>query len=196
MTGPIMAALLLVAAANQPQSEGDLGAIMERYLEAAPMQVAYSYAIGNSDFSDTTQGVLYLSAPSVFRLSFFDKVYGSDGASVYLHDTNTHQTVIDSLRWNEMQLWLRLLSGQLPEGTQLVGSRHAGRLSHFDLLGPDGKWEAELTVNEQSGAIARIAVVDRAGLSVVIDLETPRKWTPSVEYIRLSDLPGERLDLR
>lgn len=196
MTGPLVAALLLVAASGRPQAEADLGAVMERYLAPAPMQVAYSYTIGNSDFSDATQGVLYLQAPSIFRLSFFDKVYGSDGASVYLHDTNTHQTVIDSLRRDDMQLWLSLLSGQLPQGAQLVGSRRADGLSHLDLVGPDGQWDAELTVMEATGAIVRIVVVDGAGLRAVIDLETPQPWTPPDGWIRLDDLPGERLDLR
>ena len=199
----LAATWMLTVASADPQGDADLGAVMARYLEAAPMQVTYRYTIeqGNTeqgDVAETTRGTLYLSAPSVFRLSFVDKVYGSDGASVYLHDTNTHQTVIDSLRRSDMQLWMQLLSGQMPPGAEIVNRSIDGKLTRINFRGPKDQWQAELSVISATGALSRINVTEQSGLTAVIDLDPPQKWTPESmdAWIRLTDLAGERLDLR
>ena len=107
-----------------------------------------------------------------------------------------------------MQLWLQLLSGQIPPGAEVVGGGHpepaeggsssGSKFTRINIRGAEDQWEAELSVNPATGALSRISVTERTGLSAVIQLEPPRKWAPESidDWIRLTDLPGERLDLR
>jgi hypothetical protein len=162
------------------------------------MQLDYHYSVSREEFQQDTTGTLYLAAPGVFRLTLWDKVYGSDGRSLYLHDLNTHQTVIDSLRWTDVHLWVRLLQGQLPAGTRQVLSDTDHDLPVWILSHEAPYWQAAVTVDTAAVRIVEIRLYESAGWEHIVQLDPPLPWQSDrlETWIKLEDLPGIRLDLR
>jgi hypothetical protein len=172
---------------------------MDAFLTNAPMKVNYHYTLTSGDFRQDTTGTLVLVEPGVFRLELWDKVYGSDGSSLYLHDRNTHQTVIDSLRWTEMNLWVRLLNGELPAGTVVVpGDLSSEGATLWELSHEEPWWFGVVEIDTTTWTIREILLREEPEWQHLIRLDVPKPWnsTNSDSLITLEDLPGTRLDLR
>ena len=180
------------------QGEQPFQVVLESYLNRAPMQVDFHYSFTQGDFQHDTSGVLILLGANVFRLELWDKVYGSDGSSLYLHDRNTHQTVIDSLRWSDLSLWLRLLNGRLPAGTDVVAVPGQAGDSRWELRHLEPRWVAEIAVDTASGSIIEITLRELAERRHRVRLSQPEPWSADrpLAVMTLQDLPGVRLDLR
>lgn len=198
MKPPGIALLLLLHSGLAGQAANALDSLAQGMLASAPFQMAYDYSISADEFQQAISGTLYVAAAAVFRLDMFDKVYGSDGSSLYLHDRNTRQTIIDSLRMDELFIWLRLLAGHPPEDVlvgRLTGEDRGQRLaiSHTGAL-----WSGELLLDAASGAIRQVQIIEVNGWRHSIDFQPRRPWLSQTreQWVRLEDLPGERLDLR
>ena len=194
----ILSGILWASHALPPAQGENLDQVVAQFLSRAPMQLNYHYSISREEFQQDTTGTLYLAAPGSFRLTLWDKVYGSDGHSLYLHDRNTRQTVIDSLRWTDVQLWVRLLQGKLPPGTRQALSSTEHDLPVWILSHEGPYWEAAVTVDKAGARIIEIRLYESAGWEHTIRLDPPVPWKNNLmeTWIRLEDLPGIRLDLR
>ncbi len=195
----LLAIGLLLAPAAQGQQEKPFRRVMDAFLANAPMKVNYHYTLTSGDFRQDTTGTLVLVGPGVFRLELWDKVYGSDGSSLYLHDRNTHQTVIDSLRWTEMNLWVRLLHGKLPAGTVVVpGDSSSEGATRWELSHEEPWWFGVVEIDTTTWTIREILLREEPEWQHLIRLDMPKPWnsTNSDTLITLEDLPGTRLDLR
>jgi len=163
------------------------------------MKVNYHYTLTSGDFRQDTTGKMVLLEPAVFRLELWDKVYSSDGSSLYLHDRNTHQTVIDSLRWTEVNLWVRLLQGKLPEGTVVSPGEPSGEdTTRWELSHEEPWWYSIVTVDTTTWSVREIRLCEEQGWEHLVRLDVPEPWnnTNPDSFIALEDLPGTRLDLR
>ncbi|MEE9466420.1 MAG: hypothetical protein V3W14_12705 [Candidatus Neomarinimicrobiota bacterium] len=188
-------AFLAPLAAQQPT----FAQVLAKFVEQAPLSLEYSYNLTGSDFHREIKGTIYLAEPAVFRLELDDKVYAATDDLLYLHDLNTHQTVIDSLRWSELQPWVRLLNGELPTGTEVTSRDVNGKQPRFIIRPPREEWTAEATLDSLSGLISTITIDDGVSeLDHRIDLTIPESWVPASRdtFFTLLDLPGVRLDLR
>ena len=175
-----------------------LDSLAQIILADTPFQLAYRYSITADDFEQTEAGTLYVAEQAVFRLDLFDKVYGSDGSSLYLHDTNTRQTVIDSLRWGDLHIWLRLLTGNPPEDLVLGKLRRDSQGQRLEIRDRRLLWRGELLLENESGSIRQVRIVEASGWRHLIELQPRIPWQSNGagEWVRLEDLPGKRMDLR
>ena len=154
--------LLLVPAARG-QQEQSFRAALDAFLARAPMKVSYHYTLTGGGFEQDTTGVMVLVSPRIFRLELWDKVYGSDGSSFYVHDRNTHQTVIDSLRWTEMNLWVRLLNGELPPGTAVAAAGPAREgAARWELSHEEPWWLAVVEVDTLSWSVREMQLYEES----------------------------------
>jgi len=188
----------LIATLTAGDGAARFQAAMGAFLAQAPLKVGYHYTVEQGDFKQEQAGTLYLARRGVFRLELWDKVYGSDGQSLYLHDLNTHQTIIDSLRWTDVNLWMRVLNEELPVGTQVTVAKggEKGLTFHLDY---GRQWQGVVAVDTAAHAIREIVVHERdRQFRHHIILEQPQSWDggDSLGYVTLQDLPGLRLDLR
>jgi hypothetical protein len=189
---------LLYLSAQEPP-HGRFQEVMDAYLSRTPMGISYHYSFTDGSFQQDTSGTMVILDSGKFRLDFWDKVYGTDGASLYLHDRNTHQTVIDSLRWTDMNLWVRLLQGELPTATLVrPGTPSAPDMLQWNLSHESPWWSANVVVDSISGMIREIQVSEDTGWEHRVRLDDPeRRLIPDPQaFLRLQDLPGIRLDLR
>ena len=195
----LLAIGLLLAPTAQGQQGKPFSRVMDAFLANAPMKVNYHYTLKSGDFRQDTTGTLVLVEPGVFRLELWDKVYGSDGSSLYLHDRNTHQTVIDSLRWTEVNLWVRLLNGDLPAGTVVVPGESSNEdATRWELSHEEPWWFGVVEIDTTTWTIREILLREEPEWQHLIRLDVPKPWnsTNSDSLITLEDLPGTRLDLR
>ena len=163
------------------------------------MKVNYHYTLTSGSFRQDTTGTLVLIGPGVFRLELWDKVYGSDGSSLYLHDRNTRQTVIDSLRWTEVNLWVRLLHGDLPPGTVTTLAKPSPEgMVRWELRHEEPWWLGMVEIDTTSWTIREILLHEEPEWQHLIQLDMPEPWnsTNPDSLVTLEDLPGTRLDLR
>ena len=190
--------LFLAPAAHGQQGE-PFHRMVDAFLARTPMKVNYHYTLTSGSFRQDTTGTLVLIGPGVFRLELWDKVYGSDGSSLYLHDRNTHQTVIDSLRWTDMNLWVRLLHGDLPPGTvtTLAEPSHEG-IVRWELRHEEPWWFSVVRIDTSAWIIREIQLREELEWQHLVRLGVPESWnnTNPDSFITLEDLPGQRLDLR
>jgi|GEM_PF-6528870 len=190
---------LLLAPAAQGQPEKPFHKMMDAFLANTPMKVNYHYTLTSGDFRQDTTGTLILIGPGVFRLELWDKVYGSDGRSLYLHDRNTHQTVIDSLRWTEVNLWVRLLHSKLPAGTVVTpGESSSEGTAHWELSHEEPWWFSVVAVDTTTWSVREIRLREEQGWEHLVQLDVPEPWNNSNpdSFTALEDLSGTRLDLR
>ncbi|UCD37724.1 MAG: hypothetical protein JSW54_13030 [Fidelibacterota bacterium] len=190
---------LLLVPGLKGQPEESLQEVLETFLSQAPMEIRYHYRFTQGEYGKDTTGVIVLIEPTVFRLTLWDKVYSSDGTSLYLHDRNTHQTVVDSLQWTEVNLWVRLLNGELPSGSQVTRIESASEnLVRWELNHEDPWWVSTVDVDTIAGIISEIRLEEEQGWMHVVKFEKPKPWDQQQrdDYITLQDLPGTRLDLR
>ncbi|MCH7497564.1 MAG: hypothetical protein IH971_06915 [Candidatus Marinimicrobia bacterium] len=182
-----------------PGQELQLQGALRAYLDKAPMLVHFRYTLAQGSFRRDTTGVLMLPGPTGFRLELWDKVYASDGEALYLHDRNTHQTIIDSLRPSEATLWVRLLRGELPAGTVVAPpARQEGGRVLWELRHSAPWWQADVVMDTSSWAVRQILLREGADISHRLQLQEPVPWRLEQPALRLTlrDLPGKRLDLR
>ncbi len=187
--------LLAPLVAQQPA----FAQVLTNFVERAPLRMEYSYELTGSDFHREIRGAIYLAEPAVFRLQLDDKVYAAIDDLLYLHDLNTHQTIIDSLRWSDLLPWVRLLNGELPAGTEVTLRDSTGDEPRFIIRPPHEQWTAEATLDSLAGLIRTITIDDGvSGLDHRIALTIPESWVPASRdtFFTLLDLPGVRLDLR
>ncbi len=181
------------------QYDSQLRAALESYLALAPMRVEFRYELAQGDFHRDTTGTMFLFDHDGFRLELWDKVYGSDGSSLYLYDRNTRQTVIDSLRWPEVNLWLRLLHGELPVGTMVTpAGRAASGAVLWQLRHDRPMWEAVVAIDTAHRSLREVQLDETGGLSHHLRLAPPAPWDGQHPraLMTLKDLGGKRLDLR
>ncbi len=195
----VLIAGLLVAHPVQGQQERQFQEAVAAFLAQAPLKISYHYTLTDGEFQQDTTGVMVLISPGVFRLELWDKVYGSDGVSLYLHDRNTHQTVIDSLRWSDVNPWVRLLHGELPPGTIVTaaGFSRKGEM-RWELRHNEPWWSGIVAVDTTTWSIREIQLREELGWQHLVRLDRPEPWEhPRPEaFMTLQDLPGTRLDLR
>lgn len=195
----VLIAGLLVAHPVQGQQARQFQEAVTAFLVQAPLKISYHYTLTDGEFQQDTTGVMVLVRPSVFRLELWDKVYGSDGASLYLHDRNTHQTVIDSLRWSDVNPWVSLLHGELPSGTVVTaaGFSRKGEM-RWELRHNEPWWSGIVAVDTTTWCIREIQLREELGWQHMVRLGVPESWnnTNLDSFITLEDLPGQRLDLR
>ncbi len=173
--------------------------MMKDFLASSPMQLSYYYSLSDGSFSQDMDGTMILIEPGKFRLDLWDKIYSSDGTSLYLYDRNTRQTVIDSLRWSDVNLWVRLLQGNLPAGT--VSTRDESSppgIIRLELLNEELQWVCTVDVDTSTRAMQEIMLKDDQGWEHLVRLEAPTLWNSMNpdSILTLEDLPGLRLDLR
>lgn len=171
--------------------------IIEAFANKAPMIIAYHYTLTQDDFRQDTTGTLILMESNVFRFTFWDKVYGSDGTSLYIHDKNTRQTIIDSLRWTELHLWLQILNGELPPGTRITQQPSEGLFSKWLLTHLEPAWVSTVIMDTLASRLMEIRLKE-GDWEHVFHLDIPQPYANSVstKLVSLDDLPGIRLDLR
>jgi len=182
---------------------GQLGITFENmmtdFLASSPIQLSYYYALSDGRFSQDMNGTMVLIEPGKFRLDLWDKIYSSDGSSLYLYDRNTRQTVIDSLRWSDVNLWVRLLQGDLPAGTVSAHDESPPPgIFRFELLNEELQWVCTVDVDTSTRAIQEIMLKDDQGWEHLVRLQAPTPWNGMNldSVLALKDLPGLRLDLR
>ena len=170
---------------------------IESFVGRAPLTIAYHYTLIQYDFQQDTTGTLILLKPNVFRLTFWDKIYGSDGASLYVHDKNTRQTIIDSLRWTELHPWLQILNGEIPRTTRVSRLPSDGELSKWSLAHLEQMWICSVATDTVANRITEIRLQEGEWEHILV-LDAPLPYTNSglTKLVSLSDLPGVRLDLR
>lgn len=189
----------LVATGLSGQQDDQLRAALDSYLALAPMKVEFRYELAQGDFRRDTTGTMFLFDHDGFRLELWDKVYGSDGTSLYLYDRNTRQTVIDSLRWPEVNLWLRLLHGELPAGTKVTAAgRAASGAVLWQLRHDQPRWVAEVAIDTASWSLREVQLDESGGFSHRLRFVPPVPWDGQHPraLMTLQDLGGQRLDLR
>ena len=171
---------------------------VDAFLAQAPVKMGYHYTLTQGDFQQEATGVIYLAARGAFRLDLWDKIYSSDGTSLYLHDKNTHQTVIDSLQWAAMNLWVRLLHGELPPLTDVTVAPGKDGMVRFRFDHQQPNWSGEMQLDTLSGSLREIRIIEEGDLEHHIRLGLPESWTEPHRdaFMQLRDLPGSRLDLR
>ena len=172
---------------------------LSRFLEQAPLAVEYRYLLSGDDLQREFKGTIYLAGPAVFRLEIWDKVYAADGALLYLHDLNTHQTVIDSLRWSEVNLWIGLLNGELPPKTRVTPLAPGEGPTGYLIESLSQPWTATALIDTTSGLIETIIIREYdSGWDHRISFLSPTAWEAAARdtFFTLLDLPGIRLDLR
>lgn len=164
------------------------------------MKIDYTYTLESAEdnFKRTTEGTLFILGTGIFRVTLWDKVYGSDGTSLYLHDLNTRQTIVDSLRWSELNLWVRLLQGHLPAGSKTAISISGKNDRSYILVNMIEHWRGELKFTGKPSMFQTIEFQDAMGWEHKIKLQSPSaiKIKDRAAFISLEDLPGKRLDLR
>ena len=195
--GYLCAVLILLCNTSWTQT-GKFADDLADCLSNRPLAVNYTYTVSGSGFENTTSGNLILAQDNVFRVNLWDKVYSSDGSNLYLHDTNTKQTLIDSLRWPDLNIWIRILQGELPEQTAvtLIDSSTGGWV--YKLSNSEPWWEASVTVEPDNRCIKSLTITDLNGYAHQVDLARPdkRQIDVSDSLFTLLDLSGTRLDLR
>ncbi len=199
MTRPVLLLTFGLLAAPWAQEGGaSFQEVVDAFLAQAPVKVGYHYILTQGDFQQEATGVIYLAARGVFRLELWDKIYSSDGISLYLHDKNTRQTVIDSLQWTALNLWVRLLHGELPPVTDVTVATAEDGMVRFRFHHQQPSWSGELGVDTLSGSLRDIRLIEEGELEHHIRLELPESWTEprQAAFMQLRDLPGTRLDLR
>ena len=172
---------------------------LTRFLEQAPLAVEYRYLLSGEDLRREFRGTVYLAEPAVFRLEIWDKVYASNGVLLYLHDLNTHQTVIDSLRWSEVNLWIGLLNGELPPESRITPLEPVQGAPGFLIESSTQPWTATAMIDTTSGLIDTIIIRENDGRwDHRIAFQPPTAWEAAARdtFFTLLDLPGVRLDLR
>ncbi len=172
---------------------------LTRFLEQAPLAVEYRYLLSGEDLEREFRGTVYLAEPAVFRLEIWDKVYASNGVLLYLHDLNTHQTVIDSLRWSEVNLWIGLLNGELPPESRITPLEPVESAPGFLIQSSTQPWTATAMIDTTSGLIDTIIIRENdGGWDHRIAFQPPTAWEAAARdtFFTLLDLPGVRLDLR
>ena len=172
---------------------------LTRFLEQAPLAVEYRYLFAGEDLEREFRGTVYLAEPAVFRLEIWDKVYASNGVLLYLHDLNTHQTIIDSLRWSEVNLWVGLLNGELPPDSRITPLEPGEDAPGFLIESPTQPWTATTLIDTTSGLIDTIIIRENDGQwDHRISFRPPTAWEAAARdtFFTLLDLPGVRLDLR
>ncbi|MFB0516175.1 MAG: hypothetical protein ACETWG_06180, partial [Candidatus Neomarinimicrobiota bacterium] len=153
----LLIAGLLFACPAMGQPERRFQDMVAAFLAQAPMLLQYHYTLTDDDFQFDTTGVMVLVGPSVFRLELWDKIYASDGRSLYLYDRNTRQTVIDSLRWTEVNLWVRLLYGELPPETIAIRARPSRKgLVRWEMRHAEPSWFATVELDSTTWTIRDI----------------------------------------
>ncbi|UCH62448.1 MAG: hypothetical protein JSU77_11700 [Fidelibacterota bacterium] len=195
----LLAIGLLLAPAAQGQQDKPFHKVVDAFLINAPIKMNYHYTIARGNFRQDTSGTLVLIGPGVFRLELWDKVYGSDGSSLYLHDRNTHQTVIDSLRWTEVNLWVRLLHGELPARTVVTPCESTSKgATCWELSHEEPWWQGVVETDTTTWAIREILLHEEPEWQHLVRLDIPEPWNNANpdSFIALEDLPGTRLDLR
>lgn len=198
MTLRLLALLALALAPVSGQGAPSLRDLSDSLLSRTPLKFGYEYRIIADDFEEVTAGTLYVAARSQFRLTLFDKIYGSDGSSLYLHDRNTHQTIIDSIRDDGLNVWIDLLRGDLPENMSVSTSSAGDGSWRYTLASPAAQWRAEALVDSATYAIRAVNVHEASGWRHEVVLGVMMDWpskTP-LTWVTLQDLPGVRLDLR
>ena len=182
-----------------PGQEPAFQQALTRFLERAPLAVEYRYLLTGDDLQREFNGTIYLAELAVFRLEIWDKVYAADGALLYLHDLNTHQTIIDSLRWSEVNLWIGLLNGELPPKTRITPLAPGKGGSGFLIESLSQPWTATALIDTTSGLIDTFIIREHdSGWDHRISFLSPTAWeaTDRDTFFTLLDLPGVRLDLR
>ena len=172
---------------------------LTKFLERAPLAVEYRYLLTGDDLQREFNGTIYLAEPAVFRLEIWDKVYAADGALLYLHDLNTHQTIIDSLRWSEVNLWIGLLNGELPPKTMITPLTPGEGAPGFLIESLSQPWTATALIDTTSGLIDTFIIREHdSGWDHRISFLSPTAWEATARdtFFTLLDLPGIRLDLR
>jgi hypothetical protein len=172
---------------------------LTRFLEQAPLAVEYRYLFTGEDLQREFRGTVYLAEPAVFRLEIWDKVYASNGVLLYLHDLNTHQTVIDSLRWSEVNPWIGLLNGELPPESRITPLEPLEGAPGFLIESSIQPWTATALIDTTSGLIDTIIIMENdSGWDHRISFQSPTAWEVVARdtFFTLLDLPGVRLDLR
>lgn len=195
----LIAGSMLLAPASQGQPDQSFQEAISNYLARAPLRTVYQYTLTAGEFHQDTSGTLILIGPSRFRLELWDKVYGSDGSSLYLHDRNTRQTVIDSLRWTAVNLWVRLLQGELPSGTTTTSVDLSPEgLVRWELEHENPGWFGVVKVDTSTWSVREIRLREEQGWEHLVRLDVPEPWnhTNLDSFMTLEDLPGIRLDLR
>lgn len=194
--------IVFAASALTAQSEADslLQADIDATISQAPVKIDYTYTLESAEdnFKRTTEGTLFILGTGIFRVTLWDKVYGSDGTSLYLHDLNTRQTIVDSLRWSELNLWVRLLQGHLPAGSKTAISTSGEDDRSYILVNMIEHWRGELKFTGKPSMFQTIEFQDAMGWEHKINLQSPSavKIKDRAAFISLEDLPGKRLDLR
>ncbi len=194
---PLVAGWVLIT--SLPGQDPALRQALARFLEQAPLAVEYRYLLTGEDLVREFRGTVYLAEPAVFRLEIWDKVYASNGVLLYLHDLNTHQTVIDSLRWSEVNLWIGLLNGQLPPNRRITPLGPVEGAPGFLIKSATQPWTASALIDTTSGLIDTIIIRENdSGWDHWISFQSPTAWEATARdtFFTLLDLPGVRLDLR
>jgi hypothetical protein len=106
--------------------------------------------------------------------------------------------LIDSLRWQELNIWIRILQGEIPEETTVSLSDSTADELGYQLSNSEPWWEAQVTVSAKEQYISRLDITDASGYRHQVELQRPVKWpiADSDSVFTLLDLPGTRLDLR
>ncbi len=167
-------------------------------LAGRPLAVSYSYTVSGIDFEKSTAGSLILADHQLFRVNLWDKVYSSEGQNLYLHDLNTRQTLIDSLRWQDLNIWIRIMQGEIPDETTVTpGDSSAAGIGYL-LSNSDPWWEAQITIEPSDWHIRSLDITDGNGYRHKVELSSPVKQhiADFDSLFALLDLPGTRLDLR
>jgi hypothetical protein len=192
----LLLGLPLCVSATDDDTEEFLNTI-ESFVDNAPMIVTYHYTLTQDDFHQDTTGTLILMESNVFRLTFWDKIYGSDGTSLYVHDKNTRQTIIDSLRWTELHLWLQILNGELPPDTRISQQPLDGQFSKWLLTHLQPTWSCTVIMDTLTSRLTEVRLKEEDWEHVLrLDVPLPYAASDSVKLVSLDDLPGIRLDLR
>ncbi|UCH10859.1 MAG: hypothetical protein JSU61_02930 [Fidelibacterota bacterium] len=181
------------------QPGGEFEEVVNGFLAQAPMKITYIYEVTKDGFHQDTTGSMVIVSSGEFRLEFWDKVYGSDGSSLYLHDRNTNQTVVDSLRWTDLNLWVQLLQGELPAGTVIHGpTSFQDSLQRWELSHERPWWSGNVDVAADGRHIQKIELYEDEGWRHLLQLGAPERWDhpDRKAFLTLLDLPGIRLDLR
>lgn len=193
---PLVFWLPICAVADDNDREEFIQAI-EPIVEHAPLAITYHYTLIEDDWQQDTTGTMILFEPNVFRLAFWDKVYGSDGTSLYVHDKNTRQTIIDSLKWTELPPWLQILNGEIPPSINIVGLPADEELPKWSLTNYGQGWICLVTIDTLAHRITEIELHEGDWDHILV-LNVPLPFPNSgwFKLVTLEDLPGVRLDLR
>jgi hypothetical protein len=192
----ILFGLPISAVATDGDAEEFIQAIGS-FVGKAPLTITYHYTLRQDDFRQDTTGTLILFKSNVFRLTFWDKVYGSDGTTLYVHDKNTRQTIIDSLRWTELHPWLQILNGELPRSTRIRQLPSDGELLKWSLSHRQQMWTCTVVIDTLTDRFTEIRLSEEEWEHILLlDIPHPYQTLGMKDQVTLRDLPGVRLDLR